>query len=238
MIKKAFVFGTLMFCSVMMFGQNSPIPNNQWYDIKLFHFGYRLGLNVMNFTVKTNDDYQFGDTIYTIGTQERPGFSVGVIANMRLHNYLDLRFLPGISIGERMMNYSAKLHDLSPIETKNKKIESVYMDIPIEIKWKTARIKNYRAYVVGGFQYSIDFAANAKKKDSNADDVLVKLKYNDFSFYTGVGLSFYLPFSNIISVEFKMNFGVNDVLKKDGTPYTNSIEKLMSKNAMISLMFE
>jgi hypothetical protein len=112
------------------------------------------------------------------------------------------------------------------------------MDIPIEIKWKTARIKNYRAYVIGGFQYAIDFAANAKKKDANADDVLVKLKFNDFSLYTGVGFSFYLPYSNIISIEFKMNFGVNDVLKKDGTPYTNSIEQLMSKNAMISLMFE
>jgi hypothetical protein len=225
---------------VVALGQSgtSPIPNNKWYDEKYFHFGYRLGVNVMNFSIKTNKDFAFGDTIYAIRSYPRPGFTVGVIANARLHDYWELRFIPGISIGERKLEYISTARNSVDFHIINRIIETVNMDIPFEIKWKTARLKNWRAYVLAGAQYSVDMAANARKKEANPDEILIKLNFHDFSAYAGVGLSFYLPYSNIISIEFKMNFGMNDILKHDGTPYTNSIEHLMSKNTLISITFE
>ena len=37
-----------------------------------------------------------------------PGFHVGIVSNLKLNEYVDLRFLPGISLGQRKILFPAQ----------------------------------------------------------------------------------------------------------------------------------
>jgi hypothetical protein len=92
------------------------------------------------------------------------------------------------------------------------------------------------AYVEAGGKYSLDIASNAKKKDQSGQ-VLVKLEKNDIYAIVGVGFDFYNPWFKL-GVELKMSYGLLDMLKRDETLLTQSIEKLNSKVFQLGLTFE
>ena len=43
-----------------------------------------------------------------------------------------------------------------------KKVESTFLNFPVDIKFKSARVGNYRLYVLAGFRYAIDMVSQAK----------------------------------------------------------------------------
>ena len=126
----------------------------------------------------------------------------------------------------------------SRVVQEKKDIESSTLDIPLELKWKGMRDNTLRPYVIGGFRYSLDMASNAKMKRQNEDDIIVKLKRDDWLFTTGVGFDFYLPHGNRIGLEIKMAFGMRDLLVRENNIFTNGIERLTAKNLQIAINIE
>ena len=210
------------------------IENLPKYDLKPYHFGFALCVNKMDFAIHPVKDYKSFDSLFVVQSTPQWGFNIGIVSNLRINNYMDLRFLPTLSFGQRVLDYTLKERDTVIIHTQ-KKIESTFIDFPLLLKYKSKRLNNMRAYVLGGIQYSIDLASQAKKKDKNND--LVKLKANDYSFQVGVGFDFYLEYFKF-STELKMIYGLPDLLKRDNTVYTTSISKLNSKIFQISFLFE
>ena len=91
---------------------------------------------------------------------------------------------------------------------------------------------------MGGAQYTLDLASQAKKREQkNSDQKIVKFKQNDVYVETGVGFDFYNEWFKF-GVEFKMQYGLFDVLKRENNIYTDAIESLKSKIFQISLTFE
>jgi hypothetical protein len=214
------------------YGQKlTQIENLPKFDIKPYHFGFALCINKMDFAIHPSPNYK--DSLLVIKSIPEWGFNIGIISNLRLNNYADLRFVPTLSFGERILNYTLN-NDTSVIQT-SKKIESTFIDFPLLLKYKSKRLNNVRAYVIAGAQYSIDLASQAKKKDKIND--LVKLEQNDFLYQVGVGFDFYLVYFKF-ATELKMSYGVHDLLKHDNTIYTNSIDKLNSKIFQLSFLFE
>ena len=66
---------------------------------------------------------------------------------------------------------------------------------------------------------------------------IVKLKRDDFSYEVGAGAEFYLQYFKF-AIEGKLSIGTINLLIKDNTIYSNSIDKLNSKVFLISLTFE
>ncbi|MDR1974702.1 MAG: PorT family protein [Bacteroidales bacterium] len=203
-----------------------------------FHWGFLIGVSAMDFSVKMDKkNLSWNDTLYSLGHKFAPGFTVGIIGNMRLHKYWDLRLIPSLSLAERTLTYNMISPAGEPLVDR-KKVESVLIEIPLDIKWKAARMINNRPYVVLGVRYTGDLAALGKKKDDSNEDYEMKIFRNDLGFSLGAGWEFYMPYNNKICLEIKMYFGLRDLLNRDNNIYCNGIDRLTSRILQFNIMFE
>jgi hypothetical protein len=192
--------------------------------------------------------------IYTEVSSLRPGFHVHALSNLRLTDYLDLRFTPGISFGGvREINYVLRNRQTQIIDPEDipVKIESNFLEFPLLIKYKSERLNNFRPFLIGGINTRVDLAATKKtwgrsKKENN----LVLVKPLDFYYELGVGMDFYLQYFKF-AVEFKYSVGLTNVLrtsiKKRGETivpppedaiFTDAIDRLYSRMFMVTFHFE
>ncbi|HRY98550.1 MAG TPA: porin family protein [Bacteroidales bacterium] len=205
------------------------------YDLKDYHFGFILGVNQMFFSVDRVPEFNELDSLYILESTPEMGFNIGIVSNLRLAENWDLRFIPTLSFGQRNLHYTFLLNDKQYYEDK-KMIESTHIDFPFNLKFKSHRINNFRAYVLSGVKFSIDLASQAKKKEQD-DELRVKLERDDMAAEFGVGFDFYTHFFKF-GTELKMSYGVRDLLRHENNAYSRGIEKLNSKIFQLSLTFE
>ena len=229
------VFIILGFLSNIVNSQNVKSPNTPKYDKKPYHFGFMLGINQMDFMLKTIPSYKPFDSLMVLQSIPQKGFDIGIVSNLRIADNIDLRFIPALSFGERVLEYTIKEKDTN-IVIYNKKIESTFIDLPLTIKYKSNRINNFRVYVVGGMKYSFDLASQFKKK-ADTEEYIVKLKKSDYQYLAGVGFDYYLPLFKF-SMEYKIAFGISDLLKRENSIFTDPITRLNSKISLVSITFE
>lgn len=220
----------IVFIVLMILGSAShafsQIGNLPYVDDKFIHFGFSLGFNSMDFGIKTSSD-SMGVDVSTM----KPGFSVGIISDMRLNRYLNLRFTPTLHLAERQLNYK------SPGFRDSLNINSIPIALPVYLKYSAERKGNYRPYVLWGVGTYYDLG----RKTS---DVKLILKPIDFYTEFGVGCDFYFSFFKL-SPELKFALGFNDMLTHDFVPakpadafYTQAISKLTSRMLTLSFNFE
>lgn len=210
--------------------------NLPYVDYKPFHFGFSLGVNAMDFGVVNSlvPDTETGKVYRADVSSLNPGFSVGIISDLRLNRFLNLRFTPGLHFGDRQVSYS-----VNGVRTDSISVQSVPLCVPIYLKFSAERKKNYRPYLIWGAGLSIDLG---RKK---ADPLLLK----PLNFYTefGVGCDLYFPFFKL-APELKFALGLNDVLTpleqrttevdKADKKFTTSLSKLTSRMITLSFNFE
>ena len=231
----------LAICSTSLFGQSNRwsfgVPNLLKYDKKTFHFGFLIGYNQFDFTIASKPNLAEYDSLMVVNTSPLSGFNLGIVTNLRLGKYFDLRFIPGLAFGDRIVNYSILYQSGNQLVTK-KNAESVYLDLPLMIKFKSSRMmNNIRTYVIAGAQYSLDLISAAKKQSSNPQEVILKLYPNDFQGFAGIGFDFYCTYFKF-STELKMSFGFVNLLKEEDNMYATSVTSLKSKILQISFTFE
>ncbi|MEA3316352.1 MAG: porin family protein [Bacteroidota bacterium] len=224
----------IIFISFFASAQKDIVLHYQEIDNKEIHFGFTLGFNVMDFSVDPSNETWRNDTLMPELNNLAPGFHVAIISNIRLNDNFDFRFLPGISLGQRNL-----LFYKGGVLISEMKIESTFIDIPFQLKYKADRINNFRPYLIGGFNLRNDMARN---KDFNEDeDIYIKLKPFDVYYELGFGIDFYLPYFKF-STELKYSVGTLDVLShvphETEAQFVNSIDKLNSSLFMISFHFE
>ena len=177
----------------------------------LFHFGFVLGGEMSYVTIRPITDlatHVFDSTyipdilplpdsamVLSITSTPTPGFVISIVSNLHLGDNFDLRFIPSLSFGDRNLIYSVQTYKngkSSPTNTITKSVPSTYINFPIELKFKSKRYNNFRAYLMGGVQYTLDLASQAKKREQkNADQKIVKFNSNDIYVETGLGFDFY-----------------------------------------------
>lgn len=218
-------------------GQSFPmnLPN---YDYKQWHFGFTLGGNGMNFISWPVDQIDYNKKVLVIEPVASQGINIGIVANKRLVDYLDLRFVPTLSFGERKLRYEI-LQDTTH-QKFLKTIESTFIDFPLTLKYKSKRLpswgKNSRVYVLGGMRYSLDLASQKNKKSNNGN-VVIKLKPNDFMVTAGFGFDFYFQWFKF-GIELQTSFGMVNVLYHENNIFTSDIDKLTSRMTWVTFTFE
>lgn len=230
-----FVFCILcfVFCVFSSFAQQRAVQNLPKYDHQKIHFGFTLGINNTDFTVRHAANFGTLDTLYVVEPSSSSGFNLGIVSNLRLGEFFDLRFVPDLSFAQRDILYTFESNGAKTVVKKS--VESTFLDFPIDIKYKSVRINNYRVYVLAGAKYCIDMASQSNV--SNKKKELIKLKKYDYGYEYGVGMDFYLVYFKF-SPEIKMFHGFNNLLVKDNTIYSSSLDKLNSKIFLISFTFE
>lgn len=250
-----FIF-VLIGLSCSGFSQSKRVAFKTTYDQKKIHFGFTLGMNTLDFRINhfpslyLNPEFNPSlldsaklaeiDAVYG-GVRADvesliPGFTVGIVSSYRLTEFLELRFLPGLSFGNRKLVYNVPIHDINNgAELSFYSVRSTYLDFPLLIKYKAKRIVNQRPYVVFGGTFRYDIA-------KSASDDLIQLDSRNYFLELGVGWDSYLPYFRF-STEVKFGFGLNNAL---GNPpeypqpayYTNAIQRLSSNVITLSFHFE
>lgn len=246
----AFLLPVLLISGFQAGAQVERVKNLPKYDRSPYHFGFILAGNQMLFSIETRPDFQFkkfdtqdigGDSLYLYSVNAQPtmGFTIGIVGNLRMGNYFDLRFVPSLAFGERYLNYSILKYDEGDpmFLDVRKNVTSTFVEFPFHIKYKSKRLNNVRAYLLGGVKYTLDLASNKNKQRDNASETYIKLEKHDLMVEVGVGFDFYTSFFKF-GTELKMSYGLNDVLEKDNTIYTDAIERLNSKLFLLSFTFE
>lgn len=232
---KYFILFILFIGASTSYGQRHKKPQNLIrYDFKKLHFGFTLGINELNFNIQKNTSTLTNDTLLTLLSNSQKGFNLGIVSNLRIGKFTDLRFIPTLVFGERHLHYGF-IDSNGVSDEKIKRIESTLIDFPIYIKYKSARYNNFRTYVLGGIKYSLDIASQDKINDEGQE--IVKLKKNDLMGEVGFGLDFYLEYFKF-SPQIKLSYGILNLLSEDETVYTQSINRLSTNGWIISFTFE
>ena len=207
--------------------------NLLWYDFKnKYHFGFTLGLSSTNFQTRMSENFLNIDTLQGISVKPYGGFYLGGIFDKHAGDFFNFRFVPTIHFAQRNIYYTFQ----NPRMNKDVSIESVYLEFPVLIKYKTQRHRNIRFYVTGGVKYVYDLASNKDAPRSLADPV-VALEPHSFAYDIGAGLDIYFPFFKF-SPELRLSNSFKSVLVKDGFVYTEAFDGIWSRIINFSLNFE
>ncbi|WP_372473122.1 porin family protein [Capnocytophaga sp. ARDL2] len=225
-----------VFCSMQaqnMFGKN-PYKNLQDWDEQQMHYGYFLGFNRYDFK------YEYPQSFYDkygsnqIQVEGDTGFNVGLVGNLRIMEYLDLRFEPGLYYAKRTITYP---HINNPIH-KVKHLSSTYIHMPLLLKVSTMRTGNIRPYLVGGFSESLNLSARQNSKEDNYTGTFRMKKWTS-NYELGFGVDLY--FSTFkFSPSIRGVFGMQDEMIRDGninSIFTGNVDALRTRAVFINFTF-
>ena len=200
------------------------------YLNRKLYFGIMLGFNSSNFKITHSEEFIYSDSVNSVSSSRGPGFNLGIITNLRLSKYFDLRFIPTLAFGGKELNYV-----LIDSGIANRSIESINIEFPAEVRFKSQPIRDVRLYVLAGLKYSIDLASNAKAR--RAEDQ-VKVGRHDLAYELGFGIQFFFPLF-ILSPEVKVANGfINVHSRNENLIYSRVIDKLFTRGIVFSLHFE
>lgn len=245
MLKKIFVI-LLLLLPLVARSQRVKVRNLPEYDFKAVHFGFTLGLNTMDFRIRSSEFAVDNDHYPEVSTLT-PGFNINVVSNFRLGWHFDFRMLPGVAFGQRRIDYyrmsgrslpgsGQTEENAEPFLAGSQEVESSFLEFPFIIKYKSVRIDNYRPYLIGGVNFRYDLAKNFNEEDG----IFISLKPFDIYMETGFGIDYYLPYFKF-STELKFAMGFLHVLdnRPSSNPgYQNSIGRLQSRLVILSFHFE
>lgn len=208
------------------------------FDNRKLHYGIQVGYTQSKFDLRFSENDTLRQNILGVTSYYSPGFHINVIGDLRINDHLNLRLLPGVTLISRDMAYSwseAYTSTHWKYDTR-RTVESVYGEVPIEIKFRANRYTDFRPYLTAGASWGFDFASLRKNKNNN-DESIIRLNAIDLRYTAGVGFDFFLRYVKF-AIEFKMAFGLLDLKVMDDDYYTQSTNDLHSRTFMLSFTFE
>lgn len=225
----------ILLCGQFLFAQERKVENLPKYYSQWLHFGAYLGVNSANFVIDSHENFFTNDTIKIIESTPNTGFNLGIVSDIKIHEYLSIRFVPCLAFSQRNLEYYFVKPDTI---LRVKKIESTFIDLPLDLKLRSARMNNVGVYLVGGGKFVIDLVSQKDTKNStNLSEAIVKLKKYDWAAHGGAGIEFYLPYFKF-AIEGKLSLGMRNLLVQDESILSRSLNSLRSKMFLVSFTFE
>jgi hypothetical protein len=237
------LFVILLF-SIQASSQEEMPKNLPAFDLKRLHFGFTVGFNTMDLAVNRN--YDAPNFLYADVSNLQPGFQITVVSDLRLSPNWNLRFLPGISFGQKdLYYYTYPPQEGSPPTVKDPfykvSMGSGYLEFPLLFKYRAHRVNNYRPYLVGGFNFRYDMVAKKRGEYDVDTDEYVKLLRGDLYLEFGFGIDNYLKYFKF-APELKVAVGLFNILDDSGRTYyeeySESISSARSIIVMLNFHFE
>jgi hypothetical protein len=243
---KIFILTVALFCFLGHF-TNAQYPrvretiiNLPTFDDRFLHYGYFVGANSYDFKFSYNVDY-YESKFKDIEVQSSSGFNVGLIGDLRVNKYINIRIEPGLYYSNRDLIYHE--HPLFTNESDRfREIKSTYIHLPLMIKLSAARINNFRPFMLAGISTDFNLSSNHKNIDDNFSNIF-RTEPQNFNYEIGLGFDFYLfyfKFSPSIRGIFSMQNELipDSVTDPADSPWTGVIEKMVSRGFAINLTFE
>jgi hypothetical protein len=235
-LRKLYLIAVATLAAMPVLSQSFHGTNLPKFDSRRYHFGFHLGFNTSDYFVDRQPNYNFEDSLLSVNTDNQPGFNLGIVAALNLNKNISLRFTPTLSFQERLLNY-VFYADAETRERFAKRVESTFIEFPVNFKFRTDRLRNVAVYALAGGKYLIDMQSERDVKNELAEDIIVKTEKNDFALEFGGGFDFFLQYFKF-GIELKMAVGLTNVLVNDGTQFSDPIRSLRTRTFMISFTFE
>ena len=218
--------------------QERKIQNRPYLDDRVWHYGFLVGLNVQDMWLAGNGTYSITEggvleTWYADVPEYIPGFSVGILGEIKATEHLSVRIIPTMHFGDRKVVFREQYSS----RTQEQFVKSTLLSFPVDLKISGLRYNNYRPYFVTGLAPTADITVK------KGHELLIKK--GDVFFEVGMGVDLYYPFFKMIP-ELKFCFGLNDILMRNRTDlkdesmlkYSNSLDKVNSRMIVLTLYFE
>jgi hypothetical protein len=206
-----------------------PILNLQNEDKKFLNWGYFLGFNQYDFK------FEYKNDLPDILVSKSFGFNVGLIGEMRLNEFLDLRFEPGLFYTLREIGFPGFTSENEAI----REVRSTYISFPLLLKVSTRRLGNWKPFVIGGAGMALNLGSNEDSLDDNSSGTF-RMKRQVFNYELGFGIDFYLEYFKF-SPSIRGVFAISDELVPDNdpnSPWTGNIEALRTRGIFVNFTFE
>ena len=210
------------------FNEN-PILNKQNEDKKLLNWGYFLGLNQYDFK------FEYKDNARDILVSKSFGFNVGLIGEMRINEFLDLRFEPGLHYSTRLLGFP----NFDNEQDAFREVKSTYINFPILLKYSAKRFGNWKPFLIAGGSRSLNLGSNEASLDDNSAGTF-RMKKWVYNYELGFGIDFYLEYFKF-TPSIRGVFALTDELIPDrdpNSPWTGNIESMKSRGIFINFTFE
>ncbi len=184
--------------------QNIDAQNLPTIDYKRWHYGAFVGINMMDFGIKVNQESNLRPEIKTW----IPGFCVGLIGEVRLNNYFNLRLAPAFHMGQYNVTfYEGSISSDNQFQSTTihgyKNTPSNIVRIPIYIRYSAVRLGDCKPYILAGG--GVDLEWNIDKDPENP----ILFKRTDYFTEFGVGCTIYTEYLRF-SIEAKYSIGFNN----------------------------
>ena len=204
------------------------IRNLENFDKARLSWGYYLGFNSYDFKFDYKD-HPSEDVL----VDKSMGFNVGLVGNLRINDYFDVRLEPGVVFASRNLTYPELTED------NFREVKSTYVHIPLLLKFSTKRINNFKPFIVGGVSTSFNLSSNQDNPDDNSSGEFRMMK-NTYYYEVGFGIDLYMFFFKF-TPSIRGVFALNDELKRDVDPnsaYTGNIDKMSTRGIFINFTFQ
>ena len=204
-------------------------------EFKRLRWGYFLGFNSLDFNFDYKQDLD--DVLIDKGL----GFNVGLIGNLRINSFIDLRLEPGLIISTRNLNFNTNNFVPDTFNDRDliREVKSTYIHIPLLVKISTKRINNFKPFIIGGLSTAINLSSNEDNPDDNSNGQFRTIR-NPLFYELGFGIDFYL--SNFkFTPSIRGVFALSDELVPDedpNSPWTSNIESLKTRGVFINFTFQ
>lgn len=217
--------------------QERKVMNRPYIDDRIWHYGFLFGMNYQDVNLVNNGmpyvNNGIAESWYADVATYSPGFSVGVLGELKLNDYLSLRFIPTMYFGDKLVTFTEQSSMVKVEQT----LKSTYLAIPIDLKISAPRYNNYRPYIVAGLVPTFDMTVKKGKE--------LLIKKTDCMFEIGLGMDLYYPFFKLVP-ELKFCFGLSDILEPKRTDlkdvsvlkYTNSLKSAQNRMIVLTFYFE
>ena len=228
---------TLLFIASSAMGQARPKGNYNFWDFrnKPFYFGLTVGFHSTGFIPSKSRQFSTSDSLSFVSGVSKPGLNLNIITNLKIGQHFDFRFIPGFAFSERRFDFTNPSSQDGSIEEV--RVESLFIETPLLLRFKSAPYKDKRLFVMAGIKYSYDVASNSRAREEIAEN-LMTLSPHDFQFEVGGGVQFFLPFF-IFSPEIKYSQGISNIhILNNNLENSRILDKILSRAFTISMHFE
>jgi len=235
MKKLFFVLALLLFmqsAQAQLFSKER-IANLENFDKRFLTWGYFLGFNSYDFKIDYRN--QLTDANTDVVVNRSGGFNVGLVGDMRINKYINLRLEPGLYFTQRNLEFPGFIEDRDRL----REVKSTYIHVPLLVKFSTKRLNNIKPFVVAGISTSINLSSNETNPEDNEQGQF-RMTNSTTYYEVGFGIDLYLYFFKF-TPSIRGVFALSDELIADddpNSPWTGNIEKLSTRGIFINFTFQ
>lgn len=245
----------ILMMSLSSFGQGRfGLISGSGSDDKTISYGFFLAAHTNAYQIKYSDAFvnhasTGSDNVRSIYPKFSPGFSLGFVGDLKIHDQVHLLFTPKVGFYEfkTEVNYFGATEidptnnfidvDESGQTSASSEVltsEATMVELPLLFKYRSMRFNNTRMYFLGGASYNF----RTKAQDEADIEDLVTTR-QDYSLEMGMGFEIYFKYFKF-APEIRFSHGLNNIYRRENTipEIADAIASVKRKSITLYLNFQ